>query len=448
VTPAPLLAVLVLSLPAAPTYVLNLGAGTEARLRHPGDATTNDPSPERAFDADLGARAELAIDFERVRLTLAYEPRLAFTNFTEQNTTDLLHTAGVTSAIHYKRVDIALSQRISYGTRTFTALNGLGATGLPADGVDPTQQPPTDGTGTVDGGTVPDGTDGTQTGQQPQQTGLLPGTTSADYYSSETRGSVTFVLSRRATLGFSLSYFAGGGTNEESRLTVPFAFGPSFGVEYRYVLSRIDSLATTAAVEWRSTSSANSVPDTQTEIMGIVESWQRRWGRNTTSEVGVGASVVPGLTIDSERGVHPIARASVSHSEIFGPNLNKVRPKLTTSASIETTVEIDQLTGLADRRLVLGAGAAWSRSDWTFQGLIGHTRSIGDSGTAGNSVVLTSGEIGARYAILDELGIGFGYRAQYQTITDPTTVAASAAPDGLRWVAYVNLVLTLDPIDL
>ena len=59
-TPAPLLAALVLSLPAAPTYVLNLGAGTEARVREPGDATTDDPSPERAFDADFGARALVA----------------------------------------------------------------------------------------------------------------------------------------------------------------------------------------------------------------------------------------------------------------------------------------------------------------------------------------------------------------------------------------------------
>jgi hypothetical protein len=450
VTPAPLLAVVLLSLPAAPTYVLNLGAGAEARLRHPGDATTTDPAPDSAYDADFGARAELGIGFERVRLTLTYEPRLSFTNFTEQNTTDLLHSAGVASTMHYRRVDLAVSERVSYGTRTFTALGGIGATGLPADGVDPTQTPTPDGTGgTVDGGMGTDGTTGgTQTGVSPQQAGLLPGSTSADYYSTETRGSITFVLSRRATLGFSLSYFAGGGADEESRLTVPFAFGPTFGLEHRYVLTRVDSLSTTVQAEWRSTSSSNTLPDTESEIVGVVESWQRRWGRDTTSEVGIGASVVPGLTIDSERGVHPIARASASHSEVFGPNLNKVRPKLTVSASVETTVEIDQLSGLADRRLVVGGGAGWVRPDWTLQAQISHTRSIGDSGTAGNSVVLTSGEVGARYAIIDELGLGFGYRAQYQTITDPTTIAASAAPDGLRWVAYVNLVLALDPIDL
>jgi hypothetical protein len=441
VTPAPLLAALVLSLPAAPTYVLNLGAGTEARLREPGDATTDDPDPESAYDADFGARAELGIAFERVRLTLSYEPRLSFTNFTQENSTDLLHTAGVTSSARYKRVDIALSQRVSYGTRTFTALTGVGATGLPTGG-DGTQTQAPDGS--ADGGADGAG-DGAQSGQR---AGLLPGSTSVDYYSSETRGSMSFVLSRRASLGFGLSYFAGGGIDEESRLTVPFAFGPSLGVQYRYVLSRLDSLSTNVAAEWRSTSSGNALPDTQSELFGVVESWQRRWGRSTTTDVGVGVSVVPGITIDAERGVHPIARASVAHTDVFGPNLNKVRPKLTTSASVETTVEIDQLTGLADRRLVLGAGVAWARTDWTLHGLVGYTRSIGDSGTAGNSVVVTSGEAGARYAIADELGVGFGYRAQYQTISDPTTAAASAALDGLRWVAYVNLVLTLDPIEL
>jgi hypothetical protein len=452
VTPAPLLAVLVLALPAAPTYVLNLGAGTEARVREPGDPTADNPDPERAFDADLGARAELGIEFDRVNLTLSYEPLLSFTNFTEQNTSALLHTAGLGSSMKFKRAELALSQRISYGQRTFTSLSGGGATVQATDGAN--QPPTTDGSGTIDGGgMLPGGTGGTggtggsQTGTT-QQVGLLPGATTADYYSSETSGSLSYTLSRRSTLGFSLTYFAGGGTDEDSRLTVPFAFGPSIGVQYRYALTRVDGLSTTAQAEWRSTSTASTLPDTESEIAGVMESWQRRWGPNTDSELGVGLSVIPGFTGDSTFAVHPVAKAAASHSEIFGPHLNKNRPKLTTRVSIETTVQIDQLTGLADRRLILGAGVSWVRTDWTIQGLVDHQRSIGDAGNSGNSVVVTNGDIGARYEIIDELDLGFGYRAQYQTIGNPTTIAASAAPDGWRTVAYVNLTLTLDPIDL
>ena len=73
-------------------------------------------------------------------------------------------------------------------------------------------------------------------------------------------------------------------------------------------------------------------------------------------EAGVPYAIVPGITVVQDRSVHPVGTLAVARVDSFGNPAENLRRTLTSFGSAQVAVDIDRLTGLADRRLVLAAG--------------------------------------------------------------------------------------------
>jgi len=390
----------VLALTVAPVLAapeLGFMERTELRLRNPGDAV----------DAEQWAGARLRLVMPRQTFSLSYLPRLSFTDVFYDVTVDLLHAAELTADFEWRKARLSFAEHAAYGTRSFTAL-------APAQGDVVIGNP----------------------GQR-----IVTVTGPVDYGSSDTTLTLTLELGRRSDLELSGGYLFDGGLDDEAKTVIPFVHGPRARVEWRYQLARRDTLG--SALEGERLYSDDGFDDTElrSDLLRWRERWAHEWSPGTTTELSAGAALARTTALDEGAEWFAIGSGSLSKTIRTGPNAEF----LNLETLVQVDVTIDRLVGLPDQRLDVALRGTWTRDPYTLFAGLGHTQSL--RWDEPNSLVLYSGDVGARYQWTRALMWEGGFRAAYQTVRAPTTTATASAAEGFNWVVLVALQAQTDSFE-
>ncbi len=395
----PVLGVMAVPLLAAPVYDLGFMERTELRLRTPGDAV----------DALQVAGARLQLTMPRATFSIGYTPSLTLTDVFYDVTADLLHTGELTADFEWRKVRLAIAERAAYGTRTFTGL----------------EQPNQDVV-IANGGR-----------------GIVPISGPVSYGSSDTSLTLTLEIGRRSDLEAAGGYLFDGGLDDEARTVIPFVHGPRGRLEWRYQMTRRDSLGSSVEGERLYSEGTTAVPDG--EMRSTLGRWRERWAHAwspaTTMELHGGVAVAKTTAVTTGAEVFAIGGGTATTRVRTGPNAEFFA--FETMAQVD--VMIDRLTGLPDQRLDAGVKGTWTRDPWTFYGTLGHTQSLRLEQV--NHLYLYSGEVGSQYQWTRALMLEGAFRAAYQTVDTPSNFAAGAAAEGFNWVVLVALQAQTDAFE-
>jgi hypothetical protein len=384
---------------AAPHYDLGFMERTELRLRTPGDAV----------DAVQIAGARLALTMPRATFSFGYAPSLTLTDVFYDVTVDLLHAGELTADFEWRKARLAIAERAAYGTRTFTGL-----------------EQPTQDVVIANGGR-----------------GIVPNSGPVSYGSSDTSLTLTLEVGRRSDLEVAGGYLFDGGLDEEARAVIPFVHGPRGRLEWRYQMTRRDSLATSAEGERLYSEGSTDVSngEMRSSLVRGRERWAHAWSAATSTELHGGVAVAKTTAVTTGAEVFAIGGGTATTRIRTGPNVEFL--DLETMAQVD--VMIDRLTGLPDQRLDVGVKGTWTRDPWTFYGTLGHTQSLRLEQV--NHLYLYSGEVGSLYQWTRALMLEGAFRAAYQTVDTPSSIAASAAAEGFNWVVLVALQAQTDAFE-
>jgi hypothetical protein len=430
VTASALFAALFVPVLANPLVVLDHSARAEIRMRQPGDADLNGVEVDRSFDAEGTAAVGLGFSWRRNTLTFRYSPRYVISNFNheDQSSEDLLHAFAISNTYRWPRVTLTLSQELQYGSRRYSGA----ATELPPILPDPIPGQPTPQP-------MPDPMTPAPTPGGSGQTVLQP--TSVNYFSSESGLSSSIALSPRSTLTLSLSYFYGGGADDEARLRVPLTQGPRASAQWSYGLTRIDILTSTLQGQSIETETSGLLPSEQVRTVTATEGWARRWSLRTTSNVSGGLTYTQDSQAAEEHSIYPTAAASVT-TTLWASGARR----LDFTADTGVVVVIDRLTGQSDPRATAGARLSYVERNLLLYADGFWTKSLYPSRL--NAVETHGAGVGLTYSFLEVFAFETGVRFVDQTITQPAGIAVSSAAEGRHWTAFAAISYTGVPIRL
>lgn len=404
---------MVLPVAGAPRTLYDLHARTEVRYRDPGNILAAGDYEGHAIDLDVDAGIELAAIWRRARVGLGYRPRIVLSSLFGDTQQSLLHEWNASATLEFRRVELSLTERVSFGQATFTGL--MQPTTGPTLGADPELDP---------NPPLPD----------PTAVQALPYSTEVNYLSTDTTLSSAMRLSRRLRLTLSLSYTLGGGTDAESRRSMPRSEGPRAVASLDYVASRRDTLTTTVEGVAVSTLYGGTVPPTDTRLVRAGESWRRRLSRNVSTSLAGGAELVFDVPPEGDAVPYPYGSGSIS-AAWAGP----LHSRFSANADVGVSTVIDRLTGLSDQRWNVSGGIDWRKKPWSLHGDVSRSESVSQSDPL--SVALTSLDLGGRYELTKTLRLESGARLFQQEYALP--VVGVLRDQTLRWLAYVAVSFDL-----
>jgi hypothetical protein len=428
---ASIAALLLPTLLAGPRVLLNNSGRAELRTRHPGDPVAGEFEPgDQAFDTDVVARFSLGLGWRRTQLELAYEPRYTLNNFTEEETSDLLHSFSASATHRWQRVTLSLSETVSIGTRRFTSFSAPFQPAEPAQPTDP--------------GAPPDPAQPTPPAQPPPDT--APGQAvvaplSADYFGTDTVLSSIVRLSPRSTFSTSLSYAIAGGRDEEARRTIPRSSGPRASAEYSTLVSRRDTLATGLEGTSVLTEGSGDLQTTRATTLTARETWSRQWSMRTSTSLAGGVTFVPRNEEDDNSYVYPTGSATVLTVLYSGRG---ARLDFTGIGAAE--VVIDRLSGQTDPRATINGRLTWTRGLLAMYGGAGWTRSLYPNRP--NAVRVVFGDGGLRYQATPWIALELGTRLSDQTVESPEGVVLTSAAEGLQWTVFAAVSVQAPTLEL
>jgi hypothetical protein len=411
-------ALMVLPVAGAPRTLYDLHARTEVRYRDPGNIITGDQYEGNAIDLDVDAGIDLAVLWRRARVGLGYRPRLVLSSLFGDTQRSVLHEFYGSGTLKFRKVELTLSERVSFGEASFTGLTQ--PTTGPSLGMDPEMDP---------NPPLPDVT----------VVQAVPYSTEFSYLSTETSLSSAITLSRRVGLTLTLSYSMSGGADAESRRAMPRSEGPHAVASLDYVASRRDTLTTSVeAVSVRTTYGPTLEgiiqEPTDTRLMRAGESWRRRLSRNVSTSLSGGAELVFDVPPDGDAVPYPYGSGSIA-ATWAGP----MHSRFTANADVGVSTTVDRMTGLSDQRWSVGAGIEWRKNPWSLQGNASRSESL--SGSDPLSVTLTSLDFGGRYELTKMLRLESGARLFQQDYA--VAPVGSVRDQKLRWTAYVAISFDL-----
>lgn len=408
---------MVLPVAGAPRTLYDLHARTEIRYRDPGNFLASNDYEGHAYDLDVDVGIELAAVWRRARLGVGYRPRIVLSSLFGDTQRSLLHEWNAAASLQFRRVELTLSERVSYGEATYSGL--MQPTTSPDLGADPSMDP---------NPPLPD----------PTAVQRLPYATEINYLSTDTTLSSAMRLSKRLRLTLSLSYTLGGGTDAESRRSMPRSEGPSALASLEYVASRRDTLTTTVEGVSVSTTGTQLTSEEQrtsdTQLVRAGESWRRRLSRNVATSLGAGAELVFDVLPEGDAVPYPYGSGSIS-ATWAGP----LHSRFSANADVGVSTVIDRYTGYSDQRWNVNAGIDWRKKPWSLHGDVSRSESMSQSDPM--SATFTSLDFSGGYELTKTLRLESGARLFQQDYA--VELVAGYVEPPLRWLAYAAISFDL-----
>ena len=377
---------------------LTLSDRMEVRVRSPG-TSPNAPS----LDAEMTPEARLTVASRRLRLSLAYLPRLTAWDLNNQGIKPLLlHGASVSAGWREHTTELTLREDAAYGGMGFAALTALPG----ASGASSSSSPRLD---------------------------VIPTAGTIQYASSTTTfGSRTEL--RRLTLATHVGYQMSGGADAESRASIPWQRGPLADASAEVAVTRKDRAVTTVSGVLSSFTSGSEIL-----LLEETEGLRHRFASSTDGELLAGVSEArtrPFSTAAFDHTTYPVAEASLEHRIPFAEDRFLVR------ATLRVGPVVNRLLGLVDERVQARFEGRWS--NWPYGARL--TLSAAQSVPAGDltAITLGQGEVSFQYNLSEAVTIDLGVRelAQRQaqlglglTTTDPQRLTFT------QTVAFVGITI-------
>lgn len=388
---------------AAETFTLT--DRTETRVRNP-DPITN----AAALDLTTQPDARLAWEARRDRYTLAYDPTVTLLDVNGIGFKPALLNAGLVGGEwNFPRLRLSLTESAAYGTQTFESLAVLPAPGAaPAPGTTPGQTQP-----------LPSA--------QP-----VPAAQSFSYASSDTELASDFRI-RKWQLRLQTGFRVSGGTDEPSRLVIPFQHGILAGTQADYRLTGRDHVVSNLGFQQATFSNGP-----ENVIVSLEERWRHQWTR--TLDTGIAAGVYEARTRVTADGPTQYSTNPTGEVELH-QQLGRGKNKFDLRADARLAPLVNPLVGQVDQRVQGIVEIDWTHRALTLRAFGMAGESVSQDTPIANSML--SGELDASYRVVPALSLDAGARLldQRQNVPAATGGSAFTTVDFSQTVVFVAVTV-------
>ncbi|MEO8904996.1 MAG: hypothetical protein ABI488_21350 [Polyangiaceae bacterium] len=381
------------------------------------------PGTEQYAEYSTRPLVALGSDWQHSHLTLSYAPTLTLTTLGQSDRMLLVyHTAALTGSYQLRRTLLSVTEAVGYGEQSFQQLMLAGggptaATQAPAANGGNTPTPVA--IGTVISGTPTTGASGTPTtgaSGTPTQAQVIALNKQIHFESLTTTAAVTHSESKNLSYGGDLGYTVSGAVREEDRANYPLIQGPRGSAFARYGWGHLDSITSTAALQYSVASehpgALGPVPEQAVWLGTWNETWTHAFDPYTTVLLGGGLSgsrsPVPDNGTVVAWSILPIANAGVTEKTLVARGL------LALGLMVSTQPALDLTTFTVDPRVTTQATAAWAR-DRFFSAIVGGTAFSITKAQGSTDLQSASGGASVGYILSKVVSVDGGVRGAWQS---------------------------------